>query len=244
MRFIEQIRAYYETRYAGKGAAEAPFVIATIGFGGTTYTPGTAYGDIWQAQMNVGDSSLYPDLNSKTVNTLGYWRSIAESPKNEDFHYNTNAETYTLVGDALARTMIDMQGGVTPPTGDYETWAAAYPGADLANPNDDFDGDGQTNNEERLWGLDPTDGASVNPISVPLDATTGTLTYTRRNTELSGASHSYQWSTTLDEEGWTTFTPASEIASGASPVETVTITLDAALLTNPKLFVRVVAAQD
>jgi hypothetical protein len=46
------------------------------------------------------------------------------------------------------------------------------PGADLSDPEDDLDGDGLTNNDEQLFGFAPTSGASVNPISVPLDPST------------------------------------------------------------------------
>ncbi|MCF7734678.1 MAG: Ig-like domain repeat protein, partial [Akkermansiaceae bacterium] len=57
---------------------------------------------------------------------------------------------------------------------DYDTWAGKYQSADLSDPAADYDGDGVNNDDERLFGLDPTSGASVNPISVPLDAAAGT----------------------------------------------------------------------
>jgi len=115
VRFINQIRAYYEARYPKKGAAAAPFVIATIGFNGGPYTPGSAYADIWQAQTNVGNPNLYPSLKTKTIDALPYWRAASESPTNEDYHYNWNSETYMLVGDALGRAMIDLLDGAPTP---------------------------------------------------------------------------------------------------------------------------------
>jgi hypothetical protein len=124
---------------------------------------------------------------------------------------------------------------------DYDIWASNYPGANLADPAADLDGDGFTNEEERIWGLDPTTGASTNPVAVPLDPTTGTLTYTRRNPTLSGISYSYEWSDTLATGDWTSFTPASETPDGGEPVESVEITLDNLLLQEPKLFIRVEA---
>lgn len=75
---------------------------------------------------------------------------------------------------------------------DYATWADNFAPGDLSDPAADFDGDGMSNAEERLWGLDPTDGSSVNPSTGGLDAGTGTLTYTRRNTGLTGAGYSYE----------------------------------------------------
>lgn len=35
-----------------------------------------------------------------------------------------------------------------------------------------------SNDQERAFGLDPTIGSSVNPISIPLNRSTGTFTYT------------------------------------------------------------------
>ena len=67
------------------------------------------------------------------------------------------------------------------------------------------------------------------------------MTYMRRNTSLSGATFAYQWSATLQDGDWTTFTPVDVTTNSGSPVEEVTITLDAALLNNPALFVRIVA---
>lgn len=74
---------------------------------------------------------------------------------------------------------------------------------------------------------------------------TGTLTYTRRNPALNtGVSYSYQWTDSLAQGSWQAFTPSNVAASGASPVESVTITLPAGLLSNTKLFVRVVATSN
>jgi hypothetical protein len=125
----------------------------------------------------------------------------------------------------------------------YDSWAGEFLPIDVSDPTGDFDGDGMTNDEERLFGLDPTDGNSVNPIASGLDATAGTLSYTRRNPALSGATYTYQWSTTLAGDDWSTFIPQQELSDGGDPVETVFITLDSGLLTNPALFVRVVATE-
>jgi alpha-galactosidase len=241
---IKALRSDFESRYPGSGAADAPFVVSTIAFGGETYDPGTAYGQIWQGQMDIDDPSRHPEFegNVTSFDALPYWRDPADSPTSgADFHYNLNAETYLLVGDAAGRAMIDLlaDGGSA---SDYDTWAAGYPDSDLSNPEGDFDGDGLSNDDERRWGLDPTSGSSVTPIGVPLDAATGELTYTRRNTSLSGATYSYEYSTGLGADGWTPFAPAAESSDAGSPVEEVTITLPASLLppSETKIFVRVV----
>ena len=71
---------------------------------------------------------------------------------------------------------------------DYQAWDANFPGIDLP-ATADADGDGLSNDTERLFGLDPTRSSS-NPVSSTdsLKAA-GTLTYTRRTPSLSGATY-------------------------------------------------------
>ena len=103
-------------------------------------------------------------------------------------------------------------------------------------------GDGLQVANAQLAVSNPTGRASSNPISVPYNPATGTLTYTRRNQALNtGVAYLYESSATLAAENWQTFTPANVTTNGATPVEPVTITLPAALRGNTKLFVRVVA---
>jgi len=50
-----------------------------------------------------------------TVDIRNFWREIDESPTSQDYHYNRNAETYMLVGDALGRAMVGLLGGKAAP---------------------------------------------------------------------------------------------------------------------------------
>jgi alpha-galactosidase len=124
----------YSTRYAFNlpnlitqlrsnfNAPNAPFVLGTIGFGGAPLEgKSAAFQAVYNAQMSVSN----PANKVKTVDTFPYWRGTAESPGTQDFHYNNNAETYTLVGDALARAMIDLQVDESPPTPNPMTFAIA-----------------------------------------------------------------------------------------------------------------------
>ena len=90
---------------------EMPAVVATVGFGGKEMDPGHLM--TWEAQMAVGDAEQYPEFagNVTSVDTRGFWRSRGESPTNTGYHYNHNAETYILTGDALGRAMVELQGG-------------------------------------------------------------------------------------------------------------------------------------
>ncbi|MCF7956131.1 MAG: hypothetical protein K9M75_10040, partial [Phycisphaerae bacterium] len=96
---------------------EMKAVIATVGFGG--YDINEDYTKILNAQMAVGDPKQHPEFAGqvKTVDTLGFWRESDESPTGTGYHYNHNAETQMLVGDALGRAMVELQGGKAEPLG-------------------------------------------------------------------------------------------------------------------------------
>ena len=125
--------------------------------------------------------------------------------------------------------------------GDYGDWADSIPDFVETDPGQDPDGDGLDNQTEYAFGLNPMDGGSVSPVTVPLEKAGGTFSYSRRNpaTRETGLSYTYRYSTNLDG-GWTPFTPVAEVSNGGDPVEIVTITVPAGLL-GDRLFVRVEA---
>lgn len=150
---------------------------------------------------------------------------VLNKPSGYDLVYNYNS----LNQIALVST-----------SGDYNTWAAGFPGFTDTNPASDPDNDGRTNADEYAFGLDPTKGSSVSPVTVPLSQAAGTFKYTRRLPGLTGLAYTYGYSTTLSG-AFTPFTPASEATNSGSPTEEITVTVPPALLTNPRLFVRVFA---
>ncbi len=122
---------------------------------------------------------------------------------------------------------------------DYTDWAANYPGAELSNPDADLDGDGLTNNEERIWGLDPTTASSSNPYAAPLDIDALTFSYTRRDPALTGFTYSV-WTST-DLLTWTEDTGAIQTPGPlVDEVETVSVTLTTTPV-DGRLFMRIVA---
>jgi len=132
---------------------------------------------------------------------------------------------------------IALSGGTA---GDYDAWTGNHLG-DLSDPDGDLDRDGLTNDEERIWGLNPTSASSFNPYSVPLDAG-GNFSYTRRDPTLSELSYTV-WTST-DLQLWTEDTGAVQLPETpiVSEVETVAVTLSPGLLGAPELFVQVRAA--
>ncbi|MCX6878990.1 MAG: carboxypeptidase-like regulatory domain-containing protein [Verrucomicrobia bacterium] len=129
---------------------------------------------------------------------------------------------------------------VLPP--EYAAWIATYPTLNGANalPGADPDRDGMTNQEEFAFGLDPSLGTSVNPITAPLDRATGKFSYTQRVG--SGLAYGYEYSSTMADGDWHPFLPASTSSDSGTPVAVITIEVPGdLLLANPSLFVRVVA---
>ena len=89
-------------------APNAPFVLATIAFGGWKLgEPGLT---IANAQLAVGDPKKHPEFagNVKCVESRDFWREVDVSPKNQGYHYNRNAETYMEVGNALGWAMAEL----------------------------------------------------------------------------------------------------------------------------------------
>jgi hypothetical protein len=121
---------------------------------------------------------------------------------------------------------------------DFDTWALAT-GATGGMPGD-TDLDGRDNAFEYAFGLNPTSGASVNPFTVPFNPATGLFTYSRRNDAITGFTYTYQYNTSLSGT-WTAFTPAvTPVSDEGTPVETITVTVPAAQLAEPRLFIRIV----
>jgi hypothetical protein len=153
---------------------------------------------------------------------------------------------YTLRGfHILEKPYLTAKYGLTtsyPPDSTlYDTWAnGTFANAFTdKDPAHDPDGDGQTNLQEFAFGLDPTTGASFNPITQQLDKTTGVFKYTR--TKDPGLIYNVYYSTNLST--WTLDASATQTSAAAlAGVETVTVTLASAAPLDGKLFVRVEAA--
>lgn len=66
-----------------------------------------------------------------------------------------------------------------------DDWEVANFGSIGINPDGDNDGDGLKNRKEYLFGLNPNNGVSVNPITGQLDKVSASFIYQRRS-ELAG----------------------------------------------------------
>ncbi len=119
---------------------------------------------------------------------------------------------------------------------DYMNWQSAYyPGVGL--PDEDDDGDGLSNDYERIFGLNPASGASASPYSGPFDPATGAFGYTRRSQSLANLNYKVWYSTNLVD--WFEDNAARQsVQSVTDGVELMGVEIDPALLSEPKLFVQ------
>lgn len=123
---------------------------------------------------------------------------------------------------------------------DYATWVAEA-GIQDGTPAADPDSDGLSNFQEYAFGLVPSAGSSMTPIVTQLSQMTGLFSYSRRLPSLTSLDYTYEYSTSLSG-AWTSFVPAAPVVSNnAAPVELITVAVPGALLTEPRLFIRVVA---
>jgi len=108
------------------GRPDMPFVIATTGMDGNP-----DYSTVELAQLAMGNYTKYPEFegNVTAIDTQDFWRPVAESPADQGYHWNRNAETYYLIGDSMAgdmATMVDPNPPVdtTAPTPNPMTWSS------------------------------------------------------------------------------------------------------------------------
>jgi autotransporter-associated beta strand protein len=258
VRFIKQIRTYYATRYPGKTVPNAPFVLATLATNGGWGNPDPGHLKVANAQLAVdGKAGKHPEFagNVKTIEARGFWRDSASSPNNVGYHYNWNAETYLLVGDALGRAMVELNQGGTPPEPAYKKWTAGPFAATLTNsdPALDFDGGSLSTGIEWVAGGDPTRGADDAGLAPTLDTASnpaGKVLFTFRRTAAAGTdpATTIQVQYGSDLTGWL---PAihqgtaadqitiTEVANGfGAGIDKVTVALPASLAASGKLFAR------
>lgn len=88
------------------GAEKLPFVIAETGMNGPEEKHPRAL-SLMKAQAAVAE---FPEFqgNVAFVSTKSFWRPQEQSPTGQGYHWNTNAETYYLIGEAMGNAMLKM----------------------------------------------------------------------------------------------------------------------------------------
>lgn len=83
-----------------------PFVTAETGMTGPEEKHPRAL-SLMKAQAAVAE---YPEFRGNTtfVGTRNFWRPKEQSPSGQGYHWNTNAETYYLIGEGMGRAMLEL----------------------------------------------------------------------------------------------------------------------------------------
>ncbi len=85
------------------GVKGLPFVIAETGMTGPNEKHPRAL-SLMKAQAAVATYEEFQG-NVAFVGTRAFWREAEQSPTNQGYHWNTNAETYYLIGEAMGQAM-------------------------------------------------------------------------------------------------------------------------------------------
>jgi hypothetical protein len=209
----------------------------------TYYTTGsTMVGGEWDSMIGIYTGSSVDGLtpvNGQTPMDNGGAESMTVTVTGGVTYYIQAAGYENQVA-----TNIKLTWSFVSSVSDYDTWGGPSGYALTGGIADDDDGDGLSNRQEHAFGLNPTSGASVSPITVQLDPEAGTFTYTRRAPSLTNLTYSVWTSTDLG--AWTKDANATEgvVTTAGNNVQTVPVTLSAAALAtavNGALFVRVQA---
>ena len=83
-----------------------PFVIAETGMAGPEEKHPRAL-SLMKAQAAVAERAEFKG-NVAFVGTRAFWRPPEQSPSGQGYHWNSNAETYYLIGEAMGRAMIQL----------------------------------------------------------------------------------------------------------------------------------------
>lgn len=193
---------------------------------------------IFSGIFNIDTSAVTvgPGATWQLVDVAGLTESFTASFSVADFTAQPDGHTWTKPVGANKYSFDENTGALSllVAANDYDTWKSAN--GVTGGENDDDDADGLTNHEEYAFGLDPTGGSSVNPITVQLNKGTGQFTYQRRTQSFTGLTYTV-WSST-DLVTWAPATFSESVTGQVADVETVQVTLTPAP-TAPKFFVQV-----
>lgn len=90
------------------GVPQLPFVIAETGMSGPEETHPRAL-SLMQAQAAVAKYEEFQG-NVAFVGTRNFYRPPERSPSRQGYHWNSNAETYYLIGEAMGQAMLKLLG--------------------------------------------------------------------------------------------------------------------------------------
>ena len=66
-------------------------------------------------EVAVPDDDRLSSGNVFTVETRDFWRDANDSPADQSYHWNRNAETYFLIGNGMGEAMVEILSNAAPP---------------------------------------------------------------------------------------------------------------------------------
>ena len=68
------------------------------------------YSLVERAQLEMANFSRYPEFagNVSTIDTRSFNQLIEESPRDQGYHWNRNAKSYSLIGASIAEEMLQL----------------------------------------------------------------------------------------------------------------------------------------
>lgn len=113
-RINDKFNAEYESNMAhfirdmrrDLGVPKLPFVIGETGMTGPGETHPRAL-SLMKGQAAVAEHPEFKG-NVAFVGTKAFWREKEVSPSGQGYHWNTNAETYWLIGEAMGQAMLNL----------------------------------------------------------------------------------------------------------------------------------------
>ncbi len=88
------------------GVPKLPFVIAETGMNGPDEKHPRAL-SLMKAQAAVAEhKEFHGDV--AFVKTQNFWRPAEQSPSGQGYHWNSNAETYYLIGQSMGEAMLQL----------------------------------------------------------------------------------------------------------------------------------------
>ncbi len=242
-------------RFGGNGATPAELTVQAngkwlVGISDWTGSAGTGFTDLTVGSL-VLDGAWTLDVTSLTA-----YANFSHATKTFPILTATGGITGFNAGNVTVVTHDSFTGTGTwsvqktgntlelvytatpPPVDDYAAWDEEYTDADLSDKTADNDGDGLSNFQEYAFGLDPTSGASVNPIiDISMLKTTGVFSYSRR----AGTDLSFTVLTSDDLQNWIPVAdPAEQPGPVVDGVQIIEVDLTGMEFTDP-FFIRVKA---
>lgn len=104
--YEENMSAFIRDMRRDLAVPQLPFVIAETGMNGPEEQHPRAL-SLMQAQAAVARREEFRG-NVAFVGTKTFWRDADQSPSGQGYHWNTNAETYYLIGEAMGRAMLPL----------------------------------------------------------------------------------------------------------------------------------------